>query len=395
LLIAALAQGRSRLRNLSPGEDVEATRRLIEALGAEVTVDAGELVVESTNRDRSRSRSVDCGNSGTTMRLGAGALAGVAGVSTLWGDASLSTRPMQRVLDPLGSMGAKVRSTDGHAPIEIEGGDLHGIDFTPPVASAQVKGAVLLAGLAAEGETVVREPVATRAHTEEMLRDAGADIVVADGSVRVRPSRPNPVDIDIPGDPSAAAFWAVAASIVPESRLRIEGIYRGPARGGFLDVLGRMGADVTIVERGPNLVDIEVRAAALRGTDISDPLEIAATVDELPAIAVAAAFATGTTSIKGAQELRLKESDRLRALSESLGGLGATVQEVDDGLVIEGSGPEGLAGGSADAHGDHRIAMAVAVAGLACRGTTIIEGWQSVRVSDPHFEAQIEMLRSA
>lgn len=395
LLIAALAEKRSRIRNLSPGEDVKATRRLIEAVGAELTASRGEVLVDPGVFDGVQTRSIDCANSGTTMRLGAGVLTRAAGTSTLWGDASLSTRPMTRVLDPLASMGAKVRSTDGHAPVEIEGSELHGIDYTPTVASAQVKGAILLAGLGADGETVVREVVATRAHTEEMLRDAGADVTIADGSVRVRASRPVAVDIDVPGDPSAAAFWVVAASILPGSQIRIEGVYRGPARGGFLDVLVRMGADIALTERGEHLVDIDVRAAGLRGTDITDPVEIAATVDELPAIAVAAACATGTTVIKGAQELRVKESDRLKALSESLGSLGATVKEATDGLVIEGCGPAGLSGGRVDAQGDHRIAMAMAIAGAASRGPTVVDGWQCVQISDPHFEAQLGMLRSS
>ncbi len=395
LLIAALAEKPSRLRNLSTGQDVAATRRLIEAFGADVADTGDEIIVDPHLPHGGQARSVDCGNSGTTMRLGSGFVANASRTTMLFGDDSLSKRPMARVLEPLCSMGASAWSIDGHAPIVIQGGALHGIDFTTPVPSAQVKGAVLLAGLGAQGETTVREPVQTRAHTEEMLREAEADVTAGDGWIRVRPSSPHALDLLVPGDPSAAAFWTVAGSITPGSELRIEGLYRGPGRGGFLDVLARMGADVEIVEKGPNLVDLEVRAADLIATDIADASEIASAVDELPALAVAAAFATGTTTIKGAQELRVKESDRLAALRDGLAALGANVEETPSGLVIEGGGPRGLTGGGVDAAGDHRMAMALAVAGCAAQGTTRIAGWSSVQISDPGFEGQLVRLRAA
>ena len=394
LLIAALSKQPSKLRNLSPGQDVAATRRLIEEFGADISEAGAELAVDPHLPHGGLARSVDCGNSGTTMRLGAGFAANASRTTMFFGDESLSARPMARVLEPLCSMGASAWSIDGHAPIVIQGGRLNGIDFTPPVASAQVKGALLLAGLEAEGETAVREPVPTRAHTEEMLRDAGVEVTIAEGCIRLRPSSPQGLDLTIPGDPSAAAFWAVAASIVPGSELRIEGLYRGPGRDGFLDVLARMGADIDVVERGPNLIDLEVRAAELRGTDIADAAEIASAVDEIPALTVAAAFASGTTVIKGATELRVKESDRLSALREGLTALGAQVEESHDGLVIEGAGPRGLAGGLVDAAGDHRIAIAMAVAACAAGGTTSIDGWESVQISDPGFEEQLVRLRT-
>ena len=393
LLIGALAEGPSRIRNLSSGLDLKATRRLVEAMGAEVVDRGGELIVEPGRPRGGQAQLIDCANSGTTMRLGSGAVVRAGRTSMLWGDESLSTRPMGRVLDPLCAMGASAWSVDGHAPIVVQGGQLSGIDFTPTVASAQVKGAVLLAALGAEGETVVREPVPTRAHTEEMLIAAGADVTIDNGCVRVRASSPRGLDLDVPGDPSAAAFWVVAASVVPESVLRVEGVYRGPGRGGFLDVLARMGADVIVTERGPNLVDIDVRAAELRGTDVTDPTEIAGSIDEIPALAVAAACATGATVFKGAAELRVKESDRLSALRGCLTALGAKVEETADGLVIEGAGPAGLAGGRVAAAGDHRIAMASAVAGAAAGGVTQIDGWEAVRVSDPGFEEQLGRLR--
>ena len=395
VLIAALADAPSLIRNLSPGEDVKATVRLIEALGCEVTGGAqGWTIVPKARRDGA-AVSINCGNSGTTMRLGSGFLARSPRTSMLWGDASLSSRPMARVLDPLASMGAIAWSVDGHPPIVIQGGRLQGIDFTSPVASAQVKGAVLFAALGAEGETTLREPVATRAHTEEMLSAAGADVSVSGQTIRVRPSAPGALDLRVPGDPSAAAFWMVAALITPGSTARIEGIYRGPGREGVLDILGRMGAELRVEETGPNLVDIAVESAELRGTTISDPGEIAGAIDELPAVAVAAAFATGTTTIAGAQELRLKESDRVSALVAALGRMGATAEETPDGLVIEGAGPRGLRGATVDARGDHRIAMALAVAGCAATGTTTVESWDSVAVSDPAFEEQLRKMRPA
>ena len=395
LLIAALAQERSRLQNLSPGEDVAATRRLVEEFGAHVSESTGEITIEPDLPHGGRARWVDCGNSGTTMRLGSGFVVHASRTTMFIGDASLSARPMARVLEPLCSMGASAWSIDGHAPIVVQGGTLRGIDFTPEVSSAQVKGAVLLAGLAADGETTVHEQVPTRAHTEELLREAGADLTVEGGLVRVRPGSLMALDLSVPGDPSAAAFWVVAASITPGSELRIEGLYRGPGRDGFLDVLGRMGADFDITERGPTLVDLEVRAAELTGTDISDAAEVASAVDELPAISVAAAFATGTTVIKGAQELRLKESDRISAIRAGLTALGAKVEESPDGLLIEGAGPCGLTGALVDAAGDHRIAMALGVAGCAARGRTKVDGWSSVEISDPGFEEQLVRLRAA
>lgn len=395
LLIAGLARNPSRLRNLSPGADVAASRRLIEEFGSRVSDSGAEVTVEPALARGGQARVVDCGNSGTTMRLGAGFVANMSRTTLLFGDASLSTRPMARVLEPLCSMGATAWSVDEHAPIVIQAGELRGIDFSPGVASAQVKGAVMLAGLGAQGETTVRETVRTRMHTEELMRLAGADVSTADGCSRVRPGSPDGLDLEIPGDPSAAAFWVVAATITPGSELRVEGLYRGPGRDAFLDVLSRMQADVAIVERGPNLVDLDVRAAELKGTEITDAIEIASAVDELPALAVAAAFAAGTTIIQGAHELRVKESDRLTAVRDGLSALGAKVEETPDGLVIEGAGPQGLTGGVVDAAGDHRIAMAMAVAGCAARGVTRIDGWSSVEVSDPGFEGQLRGLRAA
>ena len=394
LLIAALADAPSRVQNLSPGEDLKATIRLIESMGSRVGEDRDGWTVVPGPVPIDEPRSVNCGNSGTTMRLGAGVLAHSARECTLWGDDSLSARPMDRVLEPLIRMGARASSAAGKPPIVIQGGALRGIEFSPPVASAQVKGAVVFAALGAEGETVVRERVPTRAHTEEMLAGAGADVAVSDGKIRVRRSAPGPIDLRVPGDPSAAAFWVAAASVVPGSRVRVQRVYGGTGRTAFLDVLTRMGAQLRIEEREANLLDIEVEFSELRGTAISDPEEIAAAIDELPAMAVAAAFARGTTTIKGAQELRVKESDRLSAIAAGLTAMGALVEETPDGLTIEGAGPRGLRGAAVDSRGDHRIAMALAMAGCGAEGTTTVEGWEAVAVSDPAFEEQLHRLRS-
>lgn len=395
LMLAALAGETSHIRNLSPGHDVQATRRLIEELGCLVEGHGGGLRVLPGVAVGARALAVDCGNSGTTMRLGLGLLAGFGRTSLLWGDDSLSHRPMSRVLEPLAAMGASVWSVAGHAPVAVEGGSLKGIDFTPERPSAQVKSAILLAGMNAEGETTVRESVPTRPHTEEMLRQAGAAVSMSDGCTTIRPGNIDGLDVDVPGDPSAAAFWVVAASIVPQSRVRVHGIYLGPGRTEFLAVLGRMGADVEVTERGENRADLEICHAALAATDITDPAEVAACVDELPVLAVAAAFATGTTVIKGAQELRVKESDRLAALTEGLRAFGVQVEPSTDGLTIEGRGPRGLRGARVDSHKDHRIAMAFAVAGLGAQGRTEITEWDSVAVSDPGFEGQLARLVAA
>ncbi len=390
LLLAALADGTTTIRGLSRGEDVAHTRDAVEALGATVEPSSGVGTIAVTGgRLRAPDRTVDVGNSGTGLRLLMGLAAGIVGNTRFDGDESIRRRPMDRVAVPLRAMGATVEGTGDtcRAPLAVAGGALHGIDYDLPVASAQVKGAVLLAGLAAEGETVVRERQITRAHTEEMLAAFGADVAVGDGVVRLRPGRLTASDVVVPGDPSQAAFWLVAASVVPGSDVTVEGIYLGPARNGFLDVLARMGADLE-VDRATG--DVRARHAPLHGTDVT-PDEIPGLVDEVPALAVAAAVADGPTRFLGAGELRVKESDRIATVVSELGALGARAEPLADGLAIAGGGR--FRAGRVDSHGDHRIAMAAAIAALAAEGTTEIGRWDVVATSYPGFEQDLESLR--
>ncbi|HEX7275901.1 MAG TPA: 3-phosphoshikimate 1-carboxyvinyltransferase [Acidimicrobiales bacterium] len=383
LLLAALAEGVSVVRGLSPGADVAGTAAAVRALGAVVD---GNLVTGGRSRLHQPDGVVDVGNSGTTIRLLAGLCAGFEWLTVLAGDESIARRPMDRVADPLRRMGARVEGRDGgrFPPLTVRGGGLHGIDYDMPVASAQVKAAVLLAGLSADGETVVRETIPTRAHTEEMLTAAGADIEVEDGghTIRLRPSALHPFELDVSGDPSQAAFWVVAACIVPGSDLTVDDVYLGPARAGFLDVLAAMGADVERVgERS-----LRARHSPdLHGTDVEAD-QIPGLIDEIPVLAVAAATAEGTTTFTGAGELRVKESDRVATVTSELSALGAKVEATDDGLRVTGTGGSGLHGGHVRSHGDHRVAMAMAVAAMAATGETVIDGWDAVATSYPGFE---------
>ncbi|WP_338177296.1 3-phosphoshikimate 1-carboxyvinyltransferase [Jatrophihabitans sp.] len=386
LLLAALAPGTSRITGLSNGADVVHTAAAIVTLGATLTT-LDERTVEVTGGALHEPAAViDTGNSGTGIRLIAGLAAGLNGLTVLQGDASIARRPMDRIAVPLRLMGAVVDGREGGRlpPISIRGGDLRGIDYAAPVSSAQVKSAILLAGLRAAGETIVREPVRSRAHTEEMLTVRGADLDVDGATVRLRPSQLTAVDEAVPGDPSQAAFWLVGAAALAGSDVTVEGIYLGHARGGFLDVLRRMGADVTVTESAsvPRAWDVRVRAGELRGTDIEEH-EIAGLVDEVPALAVAAALAHGVTTVRGAAELRVKESDRVATTAAMLRAFGTEVEELPDGLVITGGAR--LHPGRVDSHGDHRIAMAASILALAADGPSEIIGFEAVATSYPGF----------
>jgi len=375
LLLAARAEGTSTVRGLSDGADVVATAAAVTAMGASID---GERVTGGAGRLHAAPGTVHVGNSGTAMRLLAGFVAPFPWRTTLRGDASVDGRPMDRVAEPLRLMGATVDAA--YPPLVIDGGGLHGIDYTLPVPSAQVKGAVLLAGLGATGETVVRETVPTRAHTEEMLVACGADVEVDGLVVRVRPSKLEPFTLDVLGDPSQAAFWVVAACITPGSDLRVGPVYLGRARAGFLDVLRRMGADVDV--EGDV---IRARYGHLVGTEVGGE-EVPGLIDEIPVLAVAAAAAEGTTVFRDAGELRVKESDRIATIVGELTTLGGRAQATADGLIVVGGG---IRAGIARSHGDHRIAMAMAVAGLAVPGPTRIEGWDAVATSYPSFEEDL------
>ena len=392
LLLNALAAGTARVSGLSPGADVASTASCLRALGVEV----GEGAVHGRGmRGLSPARApLDCGNSGTTMRLLGAILAAQEFESILVGDASLSRRPMGRIAEPLRRMGL---SCDPGPPLRVGGtAPARPIDHSMSVPSAQVKSAVLLAGLYAEGPTVVHEPAPTRNHTELMLAAMGARVLVEGGGVTVYgTSRLTPLDVEVPGDLSAAAFWLVAGGLHPSARLRIAGVGVNPTRSAIIEVLRRAGFRITAARqrvRGAEAVaDLEVTTASAgqAGLELSGALA-AALIDELPVLAVAAALLPGITTIRDAAELRVKESDRISAISEGLTAMGASVVAHDDGMTITGGG--GLEGARVRSHGDHRVAMALAVGGMLARGETVIEGAGCVDISDPGFWAQADRL---
>jgi 3-phosphoshikimate 1-carboxyvinyltransferase len=401
LILAALAEGWSELRGLSNGEDVARTEAAVRTLGAQVEVDAdGARRVRGGRARLHAGVAIDCGNSGTSLRLLAGVTAGLPGESTLSGDDSLSARPMDRIADPLRAMGAGVvgRGDRCLPPVRIAGGALRGIEWTPAVASAQVKSCILLAGLDADGPTVVRERVATRAHTEEMLAEAGADIDVepvgAGRVVRLRPSALRPLVLSVPGDPSQAAFWLVAACILPGSRITVRNVYVGPDRIGYLRVLERMGASIELRPTGHRVADLTAAHSALVATDV-EAAEIPS-LDEVPILSVAAALARGTTRFREVGELRVKESDRLSGIVAMITGFGGAAEASGDTLAVEGLGPFGRpATGSFHSGGDHRLAMAATVLALAAPGTSMVAGFASVATSYPGFLGDLGALAGA
>jgi 3-phosphoshikimate 1-carboxyvinyltransferase len=385
LLLAARAPGLSTINGLSDGADVAATARAVAAFGASVSYERGAVLVGGCE-PREAETVIDVGNSGTAIRLLTGWAAGVDGLTVLHGDGSVAGRPMGRVAEPIRLMGAHVdgRMRGSYPPLAVRGGDLHGIDYSPPVASAQVKGAVLLAGLSAQGPTRLVEKVPTRAHTEEMLALFGAHVEVEGPTVTLHPGPLHPARVDVPGDPSQAAFWVVAACITPGSDLVVEDVYTGPQRTAFLDVLRRMGADVAVEPPGGTTAAIRARHGPLAATDVSGE-EVPGLIDEIPVLAVAAAYAAGVSTFSGAAELRVKESDRATTTVSAIKSLGGEAEERPDGLTVKGSGGRRLAGGRVSSFGDHRIAMAAAVAGLAASGPVVVAGWESVQTSYPRF----------
>lgn len=391
-ILAALAEGRSELSNYAPGADCRSTLACVSRLGVEVTVEAPDSVIllgRGPGRMRSAEGPLDAGNSGTTMRLMAGVLAGHPFTSTLVGDASLSRRPMRRVIVPLEQMGARLEAIDGRPPLTIHGARLHAIEFRPEIPSAQVKSAVLLAGLHAEGTTRVIEPAATRDHTERALAEFGGRAVVdgrhvsVDGGQRLQAR-----SLTVPGDFSSAAFWLVAAAAQPGSRITIDDVGLNPTRTALLDVLRRFGArvDATITSTtaGEPRGTVTVEGHRTGAIEIAAG-EVPGLIDELPAIAALAASG-GEVVVRGAAELRVKESDRIATLVRGFRALGIDADEREDGFAVRGgSGRTRPAGGVADAHGDHRMAMAFAVAALACRGPSTIDGADAVVISYPGF----------
>ncbi|SFW63483.1 3-phosphoshikimate 1-carboxyvinyltransferase [Luteibacter sp. UNCMF366Tsu5.1] len=392
LMFGALAEGVTRIRGFLEGEDTRATAAILGRLGVRFETPApGERVVHGVGLHglRGSSEPLDCGNAGTGMRLLAGLLAGQAFDSTLIGDESLSRRPMRRVTDPLGLMGAVIDTNDGKPPLRIHGGrTLHGVTYEPPVASAQIKSALLLAGLYAEGFTEVVEPHPTRDYTESMLRAFGWPIDYAPGRARLEGGHTlRAVDVDVPADFSSAAFFIVAACIVPGSELRLKAVGLNPRRTGLLAALELMGADIAVENMrssgGEDIGDLVVRYAPLHGVAL--PLDIVPDmIDEFPALFVAAATADGMTTIRGAAELRVKESDRIASMAHGLKACGVKIDELPDGAIIQGGG---IGGGTIDSHGDHRIAMSFAVAGLLASAPIVIGDCANVATSFPGFVA--------
>lgn len=395
IMFAAIARGESRIRNFSGGGDNRSTIRAFQTLGVNIAQTGTEVLVRGQGWQglHAPMETIDCGNSGTTMRLLAGLLAGRPFVSRLDGDASLRSRPMGRVMTPLREMGADIvsESGDNRAPLRINSKNastlLHGITYRSPVASAQVKSAIVLAGLQAHGETHIWEPARSRDHTERMLPAFGGRLQVNGTEVTVEGGQELcACDVEIPGDLSSAAFFIGAALIVPGSELYVRGIGLNPTRTGVLDVFRAMGGSLSMQNPreicGEPVGDVVVRFSALHGIEIDGELVVRA-IDEVPIIAVIAALARGTTIIRGAQELRVKESDRLQALATALLALGVRVSELPDGLVIEGGEP--FRGGRVQSLGDHRIAMALTVAGLAATGDIVLEGAECVDISFPGF----------
>jgi 3-phosphoshikimate 1-carboxyvinyltransferase len=390
LMFGAIAEGVSHIRGFLEGEDTRATAAILGKLGVRFETPAsGERIVHGVGLHGLRGSPdvLDCGNAGTGMRLLAGLLAGQAFDSVLVGDESLSRRPMRRVTDPLEAMGASIETNDGKPPLRIRGGaGLKGITYEPPVASAQIKSALLLAGLYADGFTEVVEPHPTRDYTESMLKAFGWPIEYSPGRARLEGGHAlRAVDVDVPADFSSAAFFIVAACIVPGSELRLKAVGLNPRRTGLLAALELMGADIRVENErnsgGEDIGDLVVRHAPLHGVAL--PLEIVPDmIDEFPALFVAAAVAEGMTTIRGAAELRVKESDRIASMAHGLKACGVLVDELPDGAIIRGGT---IGGGSIDSHGDHRIAMSFAIAGLVASAPIAIGDCANVATSFPGF----------
>ncbi|HTV84018.1 MAG TPA: 3-phosphoshikimate 1-carboxyvinyltransferase [Dyella sp.] len=390
MMLSAIAEGTSHIRGFLEGEDTRATAAVLAQLGVWIQApSAGERIVHGVGLHglRASDRPLDCGNAGTGMRLLAGLLAGQRFDSTLIGDESLSKRPMRRVTDPLASMGARIDSQDGLPPLHVHGGrPLHGIRYELPVASAQVKSALLLAGLYAQGATEVIEPHPTRDYTERMLAAFGWPIDFSPGHARLEGGhRLRATDVVVPADFSSAAFFLAAASIVPGSQLRLPAVGLNPRRTGLLEALRLMGADIRIEHQaqsgGEVIGDLVVRHAPLHGIELPQAL-VPDMIDEFPVLFIAAAVAKGRTVIRGAAELRVKESDRIATMAAGMRALGVQIEETPDGAIIDGGR---IGAGSVDTHGDHRIAMSFCVAGLVADGTVTIRDCANVATSFPGF----------
>ena len=389
VMFTSLAKGSSLIKNFSSGKDPHSTLEIFKQLGVTAKfIDEKTLKITSTGCLKAPLAPLDCGNSGTTMRLISGILAGQNFNTQLIGDSSLSKRPMKRVIEPLELMGAKINSVNGHAPLNITGTNLHSIDYTSKLASAQVKSCILLAGLNADGTTSVTEPYVSRNHSELMLKYMGANIHVNGKTVNIQKSQLVPKTIDICGDISSAAYFIVAGLIVPNSNIVLKNVGLNPTRTGILDVVKMMGGDVEILNEqtvsGELVGDLRIKTSELKACKISGEI-IPRLIDELPVIAVLATQADGETIIRDAKDLRNKESDRIATTVKELRKLGAEIDELDDGFVI--SGKKDLSGNVAvETYDDHRLAMSLYVAGLICKNPIAINGFEWAGISFPEFE---------
>jgi 3-phosphoshikimate 1-carboxyvinyltransferase len=397
IMLSSIANGVSHISGFLQGEDSLNTIRAFRQMGVDIERDRDRVRVAGVGLHGllAPAADLDMGNSGTAMRLLLGLLAGQGFDSRLVGDRSLSSRPMQRVIDPLRAMGAIIESeSGGRAPLQVRASrGLKALDYDMPVASAQVKSCLLLAGLYADGETVVREPAPTRDHSERMLRAYGCEVDSAGPEIRMRGGQAlTACDVEVPADISSAAFFLVAASIAPGSDITLQHVGVNPTRTGVIDILELMGARIELHNRrdigGEPVADIRVRSAELTGIDIPRDL-VPLAIDEFPVLFVAAACARGSTRLSGAEELRVKESDRIQVMADGLAELGVETQVLADGIVIEGGR---IGAGTVDAHGDHRIAMAFSVASLRARGDIRIDDCDNVKTSFPEF---VELARTA
>ena len=401
-ILASLAEGVSEIRNYSSSADCLSTIECMRKLGIEIDITPERVRVLGKGLDglHAPKRALDAGNSGSTIRMLSGVLAGQNFTSTITGDKSLQRRPMRRVAEPLRQMGADIRAKDGdRAPIEIHGAKLKAIDYTPPIPSAQVKSAILLAGLYADGVTTLRESVRTRDHTEITLREMGAHLETSKAEIKIHP-RPKLQARNwiVPGDLSGSVFLIGAALVLPESAIMLHNVGLNPTRTKVLDFLISIGASINLasvqLRDGELIGDVSVRYAPLAGGAISGP-QVAEMIDELPMLAALGPYTEQGIEIHDAKELRVKESDRIAALSEGLQAMGAKVEEFPDGLRVEGKSSGKLRGAKVDPQGDHRIAMALAIAALGAQGDTVIRDSECVGVSFPEFFKTLEKLRDA
>ena len=395
LMFAALADGESRISDLSTGTDVHSTRKCLEACGIDIRDDGDDAIVKGSLFSNP-AEPLDCGNSGTTIRLLLGLLAGQGINATFIGDESLSARPMNRILDPLSQMGLKCENNDGKLPVTIYQSNLNSIEYDSPIASAQVKSAILLAGLGASGVTTVIEPVLSRDHTEKMLQGLGAEFSFNGLTATVSPliSPLESFKLSVPGDSSTGAFFAAAAAMMPGSSIIIDRILWNPTRIGFYSTLYQMGAGVDCMgqwdEAGERIGKLNVFYQSLKGVHITKE-DIPGLIDELPIIAILATQAEGKTEVSGAGELRVKECDRIHAICSNLERMGADIEESQDGFIIHG--PKQLNGAEIETFHDHRIAMAFTIAGLVANGDVMLDYPECASISFPEFYNELERLK--